>query len=108
MVKAQIPGQLFPMEGTGHGMGGDRKKGQELLSNFFADYLKGSDMDLLAHEDFDEGIDNWEPTDPKAWKLEKKDSRSFYSLHAKSNYKTKVRSPFNISLLKGSEVSDFV
>ena len=108
MVKAQIPGQLFPMEGTGHGMGGDRKKGQELLSNFFADYLKGSDMDLLAHEDFDEGIDNWEPTDPKAWKLEKKDSRTFYSLHAKSNYKTKVRSPFNISLLKGSEVGDFV
>jgi len=108
MIKAQIPGQLFPMENTGHGMGGDRKKGQALLRNFFVDYLRSSDMELLAYEDFDKGTGKWEPTDTKAWKIVKKDRRSFYSLHAKSNYKTKVRSPFNISLLKGSEVGDFV
>ena len=108
MMKAQIPGQLFKMEGAGHGMGGDRKKGQELLRNFFEDYLRGSDMELLAHEDFDKGVSRWEPTDSKAWKTVIKDGRTFYSLHAKSDYKTKVRSPFNISLLKGSEVGDFV
>ena len=108
MIKAQIPGQLFPMENTGHGMGGDRKKGQALLRNFFEDYLRGSDMKLLAHEDFDKETEKWEATDPKAWKAVKKSGRSIYSLHAKSNYKTKVRSPFNISLLKGSEVGDFV
>jgi len=108
MIKAQIPGQLFPMENTGHGMGGDRKKGQALLRNFFVDYLRSSDMELLAYEDFDKGTGKWESTDTKAWKIVKKNGRSFYSLHAKSNYKTKVRSPFNISLLKGSEVGDFV
>ena len=108
MIKAQVPGQLFPMENTGHGMGGDRKKGQALLRNFFFDYLKSSEMKLLAHEDFDKGTSRWEPTDPKAWKIVTENGRSFYSLHAKSNYKTKVRSPFNISLLKESEVGDFV
>ena len=108
LVKAQVPNQLFPMVGAGHGMGGDRKKGQELLHSFFEDYLSGSDMELLAHEDFDKGVSRWEPTDSKAWKTVKKDGRTFYSLHGKSDYKTKVRSPFNISLLKESEVGDFV
>lgn len=108
LLKAQIPGQLFPMEGVGHGMGGARKKSQEILRNFLESYLRGSTMPMLAHEDFDQGAARWEPTDSKAWKTVKKDGRSFYSLHQQSQYKTRVRSPFNISLLKGSEVGDFV
>ena len=65
MVKAQIPGQLFPMEGTGHGIGGDRKKGQALLRNVLEYYLRGSDMELLSHEDFDKGVGKWEPVEDR-------------------------------------------
>ncbi|MBL7154318.1 MAG: hypothetical protein ISS79_11425 [Phycisphaerae bacterium] len=71
--------------------------------------LKTSEMPLVAHENFDNGLDRWRPTDKLAWKLVSKDGRTYYSLIKKnSNYKPKVRSPLNISLLGDIEVGDFV
>lgn len=68
-----------------------------------------SRLPLLVQEDFDKGIDRWEPTDPTAWKYVKKDGHTFYALIKKrSNYEPKVRSPYNISLLKDVTVGSFV
>jgi rhodanese-related sulfurtransferase len=51
---------------------------------------------------------DWKPTDPKAWKVDAKDGRQFYSQFQASKYEPKHRSPFNYSLLKDVDVSDFV
>ncbi len=78
-------------------------------TEFFSTYLQGSDLPLLAADDFEGGADRWEPTDRSAWKVETRGSRRFYSLvKRQSAYQPPVRSPYNISLLSGVEVGDFV
>ncbi|MGC4005015.1 MAG: hypothetical protein QM811_18635 [Pirellulales bacterium] len=64
----------------------------------------------LVHEDFSKGMDRWEPTDAKAWKLVPVvDDKERYglSLFQQSKYEPKYRSPFNIALLKEPVVGDF-
>ena len=51
---------------------------------------------------------DWKPTDPKAWKVDEKDGKKFYSQFKESKYEPKYRSPFNYSLLKDVDVSDCV
>ncbi len=109
LKKNQIPNELHPMEGVGHGFGPDMKKLTELMGSFGDRYLKGPDMPLVAFEDFEEGTDNWDFTEAAAWKTNKVGQRTFISLtKKKSDYQPKVRSPHNIALLKSDSVGDFV
>jgi acetyl esterase/lipase len=109
LQKAQVPNQLFVMEGAGHRIGGDIPGGLVALNNFCEAYLMSSRLPLVAFDDFDGDVKHWEPTDESIWKKDKQNGRSFYSLFKKKgNYKPKVRSPFNISLLKDVEVGEFV
>jgi hypothetical protein len=63
---------------------------------------------LVFEDDFEKGLGRWQPTDTAAWKIEKSDKGNFYSQFVQSKYKTKHRSPFNISLVKDVNVTDFV
>jgi hypothetical protein len=65
-------------------------------------------LPLLLHETFEQGADRWEPSDPAAWKVVDIDGGKAYSQFAKSKYEPPYRSPFNFSLLKDVNVSDFV
>jgi len=65
-------------------------------------------LPLLVEDDFNKGADRWKPTDEKAWKVVKTDKHSAYNQFQQSKYKTLHRSPFNISLLKDVNVTDFV
>lgn len=67
-----------------------------------------ADLPLLLEEDFEKGADRWEPTDPKAWKLADGPTGKCLSQFRQSDYKPPFRSPFNIALLKGFIVGDFV
>jgi len=60
-------------------------------------------------DDFRAGADHWEPTDPGAWKVVKERYRTVYRQDKKrSDYDPPHRSPYNISLVKGLLVTDFV
>lgn len=110
LKKTQIPGTLFPMEGVAHGIGGDAVKRNAAQEGFLKAYLSGGGLPLVAHEDFNkDGASRWQPTDDKAWKVILDGGRLVYSLVKKrSDYEPKVRSPYNYSLLKDVEVSDFM
>ena len=106
--KAQVPNSLVPMEGVAHAFA-HTDENYSRMESFFDAYLTGGDLPLVAREDFDGKAARWKPTDESAWKLEKRDGRSFYALKKKkSDYQPEVRSPHNIALLEGSEVGDFV
>jgi hypothetical protein len=64
--------------------------------------------DKIVYETrFEKGADEWEPTDPNAWKVTKTDQGMVYSQFEKrSKYEPPHRSPFNISLLKDHSVGD--
>lgn len=65
-------------------------------------------MPLLFQEDFEQGADRWEPTDPKAWKVIDTKQGKVYSQFQASKYKPPHRSPFNLALVKDLVVGDFV
>ena len=66
-------------------------------------------LPLVYHTDFEENADHWHPTDPEAWKLQELDNRAVFALTKKvSDYKPKVRSPFNQAILQSVTVTDFV
>ena len=66
-------------------------------------------LPLLFEDDFESGnADRWQPTDPKAWKVEEVDGNHVYWQFGDSKYEPKVRSPKNISWVKDLSVSDFV
>ncbi len=68
-----------------------------------------SKLEELVVEDFEQGDARWQPTDPKAWKLEKVNGDTVYSQFQKrSQYEPPHRSPYNISLLRDVNVGDFV
>src|SRR5262245_20166330 len=66
------------------------------------------ELPLLFQDDFEKGADHWEPTDPKAWKVLETKQGKVYSQFQQSKYKPPHRSPFNVALLKGHSVGDFV
>jgi hypothetical protein len=67
------------------------------------------DLPLLFSDDFETGkADNWEPSDPKAWKVIKQGDNHVFSQFEQSKVKTPVRSPFNRALVKDLIVGDFV
>jgi len=109
LKQAHIPETLFPMKDIGHAIGGDAESRNAALKDFLTAYLSGGSLPLLAHEDFDKDASRWQPTDKDAWKVISDGGRSVYSLVKKrSDYTPEVRSPYNYSLLKGVQVSDFV
>jgi hypothetical protein len=65
-------------------------------------------LPLVFEDDFAKGAERWQPTDAAAWKVVKTDKGSYYSQFQQSKYKTPFRSPFNFSLVKDLQVSDFV
>ena len=66
------------------------------------------DMPLVFEDDFENGADRWEPTDAKAWKIVETDRGKVYNQFRNSDYRGPHRSPYNISLVKGVDVGDFV
>jgi acetyl esterase/lipase len=108
--RARVPNRLDILDGKGHGWeGADLERTEARAFAFFDAYLKGSDLPLLLAEDFDGGAARWEPTDASAWKTDGTGRNACYSLVKKTSaYTPPHRSPLNIALLKGLEVSDFV
>jgi hypothetical protein len=74
-----------------------------------AEQLDG--LPLIFADDFEQGADHWQPTDPKAWKITEMEGQgNVYDQHRQSGYKPPHRSPSNLSLLKDKDivVGDFV
>ena len=71
--------------------------------------LAGGEQPLICADDFEKGADNWQATDPTAWKITDVQGNKIYELIKRtSNYKPPHRSPYNISLLKDVVVGDCV
>jgi len=65
------------------------------------------DWPLVFEENFSDGAGRWEPTDPAAWSLRRDGERAVWGLNRrKSDYQPPVRSPHNVALVKGLELSD--
>ncbi|MBN2021423.1 MAG: hypothetical protein JW809_01395 [Pirellulales bacterium] len=65
-------------------------------------------LPLLLKEDFADGADRWQPTDPAAWRVRHTERGNAYNQFKQSKYAPPRRSPFNVSLLKDYFVGDFV
>ncbi|MEM6376978.1 MAG: hypothetical protein AAF705_02120, partial [Bacteroidota bacterium] len=65
---------------------------------------------MVYSEDFEnpQVIRDFDMTDPEAWKINKTDSQYTLELFGASNYEARVRSPFNIAVLKPIIVGDFI
>ena len=66
-----------------------------------------SNYKLVFEENFSKpaAIQSFEMTDPSAWRM---GSKGTLELYGKSNYKARVRSPFNIALIKDLLLGDFI
>ncbi len=71
---------------------------------------KGNEkMPLVFQADFEDGkLDDWQATDPAAWRIEEGRGGKVLSLFGKSDYKPQVRSPYNINIAGDVNVSSFV
>lgn len=67
-----------------------------------------ADLPLVYEDSFDQGAKNWEPTDPKCWKVAEADGNKFFSQFEKCKYSPPHRSPVNFALLKDVTVGDFI
>ncbi len=65
---------------------------------------------LVYSQDFEnvKAQDDFEMTDAKAWRITKGKSGHTLELFGESDYRARVRSPFNIALLKEVIVGDFI
>ena len=68
----------------------------------------GMGLPLVFEEDFSDGADRWNMTDPKAWDLKKDGDRDVLSLSRKSEYQPPVRSPHSIAWVNHLDVKSFV
>lgn len=67
------------------------------------------DAELVFADSFEQGRSNWETTDDEAWELHDHDDGKAFGLNRRiSDFQPEVRSPHNIALIKGHEVSSFV
>ena len=76
----------------------------------FAQSIIPEGYQLVYFQDFEspQAIRDFEMTDEKAWKITKGNTGNSLELYNKSDYKARVRSPFNIAVLKDLIVGDFV
>lgn len=66
-------------------------------------------LPLVFCDDFEgDSLKNWEPSDPKAWRLTKVEGNSVLDQFQPSKVQTPVRSPFNRSIIKDVKVGSFV
>jgi hypothetical protein len=81
-----------------------------LVTAAFALPARGEEpLPLVFADDYSQGADRWEATDPDAWTLGKDGDRSVWGLNKRtSSYQPKVRSPHNVALVKDLELSDTV
>jgi dienelactone hydrolase len=107
---ARIPNQVDVLEGRGHGwQGADAERTNRLALEWIDTYLRGSDLPLLAAEDFDSGLGRWETSDPGAWKIAGTGGLRYGSLvKDRSDYTPPVRAPHNMALLRDIEAGDLV
>src|SRR4051812_43931548 len=63
---------------------------------------------LVFEADFRKGLDRWQMTDARAWKVIETKKGKALSLFKQSDYKPPHRSPLNIALVKDLIVGDFV
>lgn len=65
---------------------------------------------LVYSQDFEspQAVRDFEMTDSNAWKISENDSGKSLELFGKSDYEARVRSPFNIAVIKDLIVGDFV
>jgi hypothetical protein len=64
---------------------------------------------LLFEADFEnDGIGEWKPTDPAAWRIEPGNDGNVLALHKQSEYQPPVRSPRNINLIRNIVVGSFI
>jgi len=72
--------------------------------------LYGQDFPLIYSNNFEKSqeLSDFAFSDPEAWKMDHFENNHFLELFKQSNYKTKVRSPFNIALLKTPRVGSFI
>ncbi|MBX3413276.1 MAG: hypothetical protein KF708_11350 [Pirellulales bacterium] len=64
-------------------------------------------MPLVFEENFEQGADRWQPTDPAAWEVFDSGSSKVYRQGRASKYQPPHRSPLNIALFKEAVVGDF-
>ena len=68
-----------------------------------------SPLPLVFEEDFSDGAGRWEPTDPASWTLGKDGDRAVWGLNKRhERLPAQVRSPHNVALVKGLELTDTV
>ena len=66
-------------------------------------------MPLLFHDDFESGMDRWEPMDDSTWSIATEEGGNrVLAFTGESGYEPPVRSPRNVALVRDLEVSDFV
>ena len=72
--------------------------------------LDGIELPLKFHDEFEKGLNAWEMTDAKNWKIKTaSDKNHVLGLsNRKSNYQPPVRSPHNIAWIKDLTLRDFV
>ena len=70
------------------------------------DTLNG--MPLVFSDDFESGMDQWEPMDDSTWSIAEENGNHVLAFTGKSPYEPPVRSPRNMALVRDLRVSDFV
>ena len=68
----------------------------------------GQELPLLFQDKFEKGADRWQPTDPKAWKIDKKEGIDAFHQFAQSKFTPPFRSPLNFAIIKNLAVADFI
>ena len=69
-----------------------------------------NNFQLVYEQNFEKkkAVKDFEFSDPSAWRLGEKEGKKVLELYGESQYEGRVRSPFNIALLKNHQFGDFV
>ncbi len=80
-----------------------------LCTVLYAQHYDLTDSYLLYSADFDDGpaLDDIAMTDASAWKIADVEGNKVLELHGKSDYRGRVRSPFNIAVIRDKLFGDF-
>ena len=70
--------------------------------------VSAQDRPVLFEDNFDKGLERWQPTDASAWKITKQGETNALHQHQQSKYAPPFRSPLNFNLVKDLKVTDFV
>ena len=67
-----------------------------------------AEMPVVLADDFEQGMDRWQPLEAEGWKIKQTDDGNVLSQFDKrSSYKPPHRSPYHIALAKDAVVGDF-